>query len=247
MIAEFRKGPGTEHLSDTSQPTAIITPRGENVESNLFVKGPGREPVRSFVVVFSGGEKRERDYFRYLELGLVPGLKLYFYASAESLDKLWLMAKGRLSLLRSGAGNEPDHIYLLTDVDDFRNKVLKIRYECEQTGVILVVSNPCFEVWLYYSKRSDRFIGFKMPDDRLKFSKNVKRFLHERTGSGVDPRKALFDLPQNISNARRNYEVDEDGLPCEFATQMFLVGEELLRIVDVEALHLRVQQRKNNQ
>lgn len=133
------------------------------------------------------------------------------------------------------AGEEtPDTYFLVTDVDHFYSVIQRSKPDYDKEGIRMIVSNPCFEVWLYYSKRDDKFEGFVVPENHLKLSREVKRFLNERIPGGCNPKKAIFDIKANIVNARKNYGEDENGIPVLFATNMFLLAEDVLPYVEDE-------------
>jgi len=191
----------------------------------------------AFMVVFSNGEVREKNYFQGLKCHCV-NLRLEFYANPVSPDDMWEDVKARKEEYELTAGDEiPDKYYLVTDVDHFYNDIINCRSDYNQENVTMIVSNPCFEVWLYYSKRDDKFEGFEMPENKLKLSQCVKRFLNEKIPGGCNPKKAVFDIRTNIVNAKKNYDEDENGVPTIFASNMFIIAEEVLPFVenDIEA------------
>lgn len=191
------------------------------------------QPV-AFIVVFSNGEVREKRYFQ-LMMNHCERLKLEFFSKPISPDDLLVDVKAKKSEYEKTAGAEtPDKYYTLTDVDHFYNDILRSKAEYENEGIKLIISNPCFEVWLYYSKRDDRFECFISPEDRLKLSQAVKRFLNEMIPGGVNPAKAVFDIKENIANARKNYDEDARGIPVQFATNMFLLAEDVLPYIEAD-------------
>ena len=74
-----------------------------------------------------------------------------------------------------------DSIYLVTDVDDFYSKILNQLATCKMAGIQFVISNPCFELWLYYSYfEYDQIHDFVIPDNNLKISSRFKTYLHRK-------------------------------------------------------------------
>ena len=191
----------------------------------------------AFIVVFSNGEVREKRYFQWM-MHHCERLKIEFFSHPVSPDDLLVDVKAKKSEYDKTAGAEtPDAYYTVTDVDHFYNDILRSKAGYEKEGIKLIISNPCFEVWLYYSQRDDRFEGFVAPKDRLKLSQAVKRFLNETIPGGVNPAKAVFDIKENIANAHKNYGEDEMGVPVQFATNMFILAGEVLPYLekDLEA------------
>lgn len=189
---------------------------------------------KAFVVVFSNGEVREKNYFQWM-MYHCASLRLEFFSDPVSPDDMLEGVRSKKEEYALTAGEEtPDSYYLVTDVDHFYNVILMCQSDYDSEGVKLIVSNPCFEVWLYYSKRDDKFEGFVMPEDPLKLSQEVKRFLNEQIPGGCNPKKAVFDIKANIVNAKKNYDEDGSGIPVLFATNMFRLAEDVLPFVEDE-------------
>lgn len=204
----------------------------QNVSSS-YRKRAEYEIPKSFIVLISGGEKREKDYFILIDKNRdkFPCLKIEFIAEPKKLnpDGLLEIAKSKLEHYKSSETKiAPDDYFLLSDVDHFRNDLIRIKPDCKILGLNLIISNPCFEVWLYYSKRGDKFLGFNIPQNYLKISSALKTFVPTKIEGGCDPRKAIFDIQNNIQNAKTNYLEDSDGIPKLFATQMYILAEKIL-------------------
>lgn len=213
-----------------------------------FVKGDAYKRPKTFVVIFSGGTVREKDYFRPItsRTDLFPNLRFEFYTEdrfgQDDYPLVFSMAEAKVKEYRtSTTEDEPDRYFVLSDVDHFRKHLVAFAPICKEEGINLSVSNPCFEVWLYYSKKDDRFEGFVMPENEKEISKEVKSFLHNNAG-GVNPRRAIFDIEKNIANARKNYEKDADGLPALFSTNVFVLAECLAPLI-ADGLKFLLEQR----
>ena len=234
-LRNYRKSDPTE---DSVAPREELVTVVEAMEPSAAVaatdysKAEGVEEPVAFVVVFSNGEVRERNYFRWMQRNC-QRLKLEFHPVPISPDDLLVEAvKKKAEYMLTTDEAHPDLYYTVTDVDHFYNDILRSRDGYEKAGIRLIVSNPCFEVWLYYSRREDRFEGFVMPEERLRLSQVVKRFVNEKIPGGVNPLKAVFDIRRNIAVARANYGEDENEIPVLFATNMFVIAEELLPYID---------------
>lgn len=220
--------PGVEDVSDKPQGEVPRINSAALSEATAYSKAEGIVQPECFVVVFCNGEKREKQYFNSITR-LYPCVKVIFHAwpiSPDDMLECCLETKKNYSIT---AGEEcPDTYYAVTDVDHFYSVIVRCMSEYERNGISIIISNPCFEVWLYYSRKADRFDGFEMPDDPLKVSHCVKQFLDKRIKGGCDPRKAVMNIRQNIVNAQNNYSVDENGVPTLFSTSMFLFAEAVL-------------------
>ena len=66
------------------------------------------------------------------------------------------------------------------------------------------------------------------------YKEEVEQFLNDKIPGGVNPAKAVFDIKANIVNARKNFGEDEKGIPVQFATNMFVLAEDVLSYVEEE-------------
>jgi hypothetical protein len=199
-----------------------------------YRKEEGVRMPYSFVVIVSGGEVRERQYFKIISnQKLFRQIKIEFIADPKLLnpDGLLQTAIYRQEHYRKSQENEPDKIFILSDVDHFTNDLLRIKPECEKLDIRLIISNSCFEVWLYYGKFDAKPTDFKIPTDIRKISQSFKAYLNEKVKGGVDPTKAIFDIFQNIQNAKNNHTETPNGIPELFSTNMFILAEELLPLI----------------
>ena len=124
--------------------------------------------------------------------------------------------------------------YLLTDVDHFGRHIVAHRKECEDCGIRVMVSNPCFEVWLYYGYHEDKFVGFSVPEDMSKLSSTLKRYVNTSVDGGLNVLNAIFKIRENIENAERNYTCDENKMPGLYSTDMFVLGMDILPFAEGE-------------
>ena len=167
----YVKGSPSEELRDVTASATSSTPLQENGVDDVLRKVNERYTKKdleqlpmTFVVVFSGGTKREKDYLSLLMNNnwKFPTLRLEFLADdtflKEGKPAIFDFALQRQKLYGSSTTAEhPDHYFLMTDVDDFGSWVTKELPVCEARHIKVLVSNPCFEVWLYYATRQDKF------------------------------------------------------------------------------------------
>ena len=225
----------------TAAPVHIEEEQPLNNVPSAYQKGEPYEAVKSFVVIFSGGREMELAYLKPVRNErLFPNIKIDVFVEDE-FDKQdeELLFKPRIFDFAvnkikedylSGASPEvPDSYYLITDVDHFKEAIVANEQRCKEVNLQLMVSNPCFEVWLYYSKHTDRFEGFEMPNKNLSYA--VKKFVNSSVKGGLNPKKCIFDIKQNIKNAELNYESDETGFPTLFSTNLFLMAKQILPFI----------------
>lgn len=211
---------------------------------------PEVEVIRIFVI--SGGTKREPDYFKLLQKnkslrrilvvvrskkgqGLSP-LQMSRMANKFYMEQLFETEDGNVYQFFN-----TDSIYLLTDLDEFGSELCEliknapIQYEW-------IVSNPCFEIWLYYhyfnSPKPHLDEGLKI--DLSKRSQWMKQKLHEL--HPVDSAKALLDMQTAIKNSKANYQMASDGLPCVYSTQIHYFAEFLLDAMGKDTFESMIKQ-----
>lgn len=208
------------------------------IQLSAYTKPEATLLPRSFFVIFSGGAEREKDYFYLIDKNpsLYTNIKIDFWAEPNfqkgGKPKIGEFAICKVKEYKESASQEnPDSYYLLTDVDHFGNFLPEMRHECEENNINMIISNSCFEVWLYFSERSDKCADFKPPLDQDKISSEFKKWAGEQIGGGLKPRKALLKIEQNIENARANYSANDNDFPTLFSTQMFRLAEKILPYV----------------
>lgn len=115
----------------------------------------------SLIFVLSGGEKRERDFLlELIRQRELHSLKVAFMSEkGQGLQPYQMQDKWAQIQLTGEIKIESqlfhleamDKVFLLSDVDEFYDQLEKIFIE-DLTGTQeqWIVSNPCFEIWLYY-------------------------------------------------------------------------------------------------
>ena len=105
-----------------------------------------RRPRKKRFLVVAGGAVTERQYFKQLES--IYDVVIDYQQKNESPEHL---ADFACTLKKEGERDIStdcyENIWVVVDVDDFHDhsKAEKI---CKDNGIELIISNPCFEVWL---------------------------------------------------------------------------------------------------
>jgi len=209
-----------------------------------YRKEDGVRMPYAFLVIVSGGEVRERNYFKIISNQTkFRQVKIEFVADRNQLnpDGLLQTALYKQEHYKTSQEDEPDKIFILSDVDHFTNDLLRIKPECEKLDIGLIISNSCFEVWLYYSKFSVCPTDFKTPQNPLKISQSFKTYLDKKVKGGVNPTKAIFDIIETIKNAKSNYAELPNGIPALFSTNMFILAEQLLPLIGDQLKKMRTE------
>ena len=221
-----------------TQPAALDNATNRTAPVSSYTKPDPKYFPKKWFVVYSGGEVRERNYFHLITYNpsLYPDIKIEFIPEPRFEEggkpAIMKVAVEKTQKYKKSANNEnPDKFFLLTDVDNFKNFLLEMMQECNANDIELIISNPCFEVWLYYSKKDDKCISYDYQNKNEKISSGFKTWVNTQIPGGINPANALLDIEQNIENAKKNYSDDDDRIPSLFSTQMFKLAEQLLPYV----------------
>lgn len=210
-----------------------------------YSKQDGAFSPAKFIII-SGGEEKEKIYLTKIsDSNSFPRINIEFISKkGQGLTTIQLLEKAneiKERLDQSIIEEFPDSIYLLSDRDHFYPEIQAIIPECKEKGYTLIVSNPCFEIWLYYSHYSNRPIDFQIPENVREISKAFKHHLEIVRKGGIDPRKSIFEIENAIINTEANYEEDENGIPKLFSTNMFVLGKQLVEMIKPELEELKKQ------
>ena len=213
---------------------------------NNYKKKEGILSPKSFFVIISGGEKRERQYFQLVSnIDNFGRIKIQFLSDPKQLfpDGLLETAISKQERYKTSQEDTPDKIFIVSDVDHFYNDLVRIKPECEKIDISLIINNSCFEIWLYYGKFDHKPTDFYIPADKLKISRSFKKYLDSKVKGGVNPMYAIFDIFVAKNNAKNNYEEDANHIPKLFSTNMFLLADEILPLIDIELMK-RIEENK---
>ncbi len=242
----YYKREGNKELKETppisSKP---VQPAIGIQESHAVPEGYEKsEPTLDTDIVFiiSGGEKRERDYFHLVDNPSIRRIKIAFVSKEHqgmNPSQMKVLAKKSISSHRfitpqhTYTINKDDTLYLLSDVDEFKADLMKEIVDTYTPSQIQwIISNPAFEIWLYYHYNTQPYPTLK--EGKTKTTSELSQWLkhkisklHESEG-GVNPIKAFEHIRTAIQNSRNNYK-EECGFPILFSTQMHILAQ---RIVD---------------
>lgn len=193
------------------------------------------------VFVLSGGEKRERDFLsKLIQQREIHSLRVVFMSENQQglqpsqMQEMWKEIQSAREFEANGQTyhlKDIDKVFLLSDVDEFYEQLKKIfndNSDAEQGQWI--VSNPCFEIWLYYcylNNPENDLKSLKL-ETVTKRSRELKRLLPKLIPGGIDPRKAFEQMVTGIDNSLEHYKVDENSIPVLFATQMHIMAKYLV-------------------
>ena len=249
-ILTYGKSSGERHVV-VQKETAVSIPDKNGAAAIM----PSVEPPRNYrkeegtlsyslYCVISGGTVREKTFlseverkhsFKRLEVvfvsskadegGLTPKMMVEKYRDIVSDGMLRLSGRSvRLETV--------DKIYMFTDVDHYERELIEILKEKSSGSVpIWIISNPDFEIWLYYCYRNSpesdlADVLAEQPSQRSTKLKSVNGTFNN--GGGLDTRKAFEHLEDGIVHSKEHFKIDGNGIPCLFSTQMHIFVEDVL-------------------
>lgn len=222
---------------------STITP--ENLDmSPLYRKGEG-EFSYSLLCVISGGTKRERDFLKELIKGnKLSSLRVIFVSKEGQglhpyqMQECWNKIQDGGTLAIDGRPfklDSFDKVFLLSDVDEFYEQLVKIKKEKSAVDMgEWIISNPCFEIWLYYCYKNNPEIDLaSLKDSPIHCrSQKLKNSCHSLFSGGLNPILAFEHMTEGVRNSKSHFSIDCNGIPKLYSTQMHIMAEYMMDILN---------------
>lgn len=223
--------PVAEVIGDNASPAKGI-PQYEKADGTLSA---------SLIVVISGGTVREKNFFRAIKPPHFRYTKIIFKSkdnqgwSPLQMEAFWNECKATKTIEDQDGQNvgiaDIDNVFLVTDVDSFEDQLKTVLGRKDDTdGSQWIISNPCFEIWLYYCHRNDpeHDLADIRNDVEHKRSSHLKTLNGQLVEGGMNPTISIYGIKEGISRSLQHYAEDENGIPVLFATQMHLLAQCLI-------------------
>lgn len=195
----------------------------------------------SIVCVISGGEKRERDFLKTLiRQKDLHSLRVAFISKEGQglqpyqMQEQWEEVQKTKTIAiddRNFQLDEMDKVFLLSDVDEFYEQLVRIleSHGKEDQGE-WIISNPCFEIWLYYCfcDKPLEDLASIIPLSPKQRSQELKHLGHNLVTGGLNGIKAFEHMQEGIAHSSRYYAEDSNAIPVLFATQMHKMAQFLI-------------------
>jgi len=194
-----------------------------------------KRDYKLFAISCEGG-KREPEYFSFFEQisnrikvdiveEIISNSEMRSKYQTKSAPK-WVLDRA-IKYIDSEGLIEEDDLWFVIDKDDWSNEQLRIiaDYCKDYPNWHIVISNPCFEVWLYFHKKDDmkKFKNLKC--------KELKSELGKFEQGGYNPQKFIPYFFDAISNARKNDTNKKHFMPDNCETKMYQLGEALIEVI----------------
>ena len=212
--------------------------------SPLYRKSEG-DLSYSLLCVISGGTKRERDFLKELIKGnKLSSLRVIFVSKEGQglhpyqMQERWNEIQNEGTLAIDGHPfklDSFDKVFLLSDVDEFYEQLVRIKKDrsAVDTGE-WIISNPCFEIWLYYCFKNNPEVDLATLKDSpiSSRSQKLKNICHSLFSGGLNPILAFEHMNEGVSNSKSHYSVDCNGIPKLYSTQMHIMAEYMMDILN---------------
>ena len=246
----YTKGSSERSLQDTIQkPSTGKEEKGDVLSVPVPAAYRKVEGVFSpnLVFVLSGGEKREKDFlWELIKQQKLRSLRVVFMSKEGQGLQPYQMQERWQEILKAGkfmiSGqvyrlDEMDKVFLLSDVDEFYDQLVKV---CENTSGgrgQWIISNPCFEIWLYYCYLNDPETDLKelLHLTAAQRSKKLKSLGQTLVPGGLNPCVAFERMTVGIGHSEAHYDIDENKVPVLFATQMHEMAQYMVDVMDKNA------------
>lgn len=178
------------------------------------------------------GSKREKEYFQQLE-GISKRVVVEYIEDMQYENdppsSPGHVLRRALEYAEASNLNDEDSIWLVMDVDKWGAKALnEVQDECSQRqNWHMVLSNPCFEIWLLYHT-SDDLSGMKTTT-----SKDCKTTLDAQSPRGYDPKRYIVLLKDAMKNAKEA-DNSKGWYPEHNNTKMHILIDELLKFISAK-------------
>lgn len=189
--------------------------------------------------IFCEGDKRERDYFSFFKFSPKLKIKVIKPNCASSPEKLKYKCE---EIIKNDKNSKFDEIWFVFDKDSWTIKSIKSlkKYCSKNSHINMVVSNPCFEVWLYY-----HFYKTK-PIESID---NWKNFLHKKIKGGFDSNIHPLLIKNAKIFAKKNFSGTQE-FPEEASTSLYKLGEKIYerlgvyldREMELNKNHLKIKE-----
>ena len=190
---------------------------------------------RLFAIACEGG-KREPQYFKLFEF-LSNRIKVDIIENKiqnqELLEKFetksapkWVLDRAMRYIEQEGLLDE-DELWFVMDID--RWSVVQIReiiaYCEDKPNWNIVLSNPCFEVWLYLHKNKN------FDNSKLELCNDFKTEISTFDSGGYNPLNFITLIKDAVSNAKRLDSNPDSSVPLIRETKVYKLVESILNFV----------------
>lgn len=186
------------------------------------------------------GEKREVQYFSIfkqmsnrIKIDIIEEIVSDENMLGEHKQKSapkWVLDRAIKYIDSKGLADE-DSLWFVMDVDRWNeNQLREIAAFCdEHPNWHIVLSNPCFEVWLYFHKKSN------IQKSKSICSQDFKIEINSFNIGGFHTYRYIPDIGKAIKNSKSADSNPAYFMPAFKETKVYLLGEALLNKIGISA------------
>lgn len=200
-----------------------------------------------FAIACEGG-KREPEYFRifeYISKKIKVDIVEDKVSNSELLHKYetksapnWVLDRAVKYIEKEGLIDEDD-LWFVMDKDKWSDEQLRriANYCDDYPNWNIVISNPCFEVWLYFHKKT------QIPNADTVKCKNLKTEIARFEKGGYHPYKFIPNLLDAIANAEKTDSQTNYFLPKKGETKVYQLGAALIEAIGLNDFQRFLEER----
>ena len=192
-------------------------------QNRAYKKGEPYRDYRKFVIIAEG--EREDDYFLQFNSvssriqiiivereGGKSAVKYFLERAEKYIDKYGLLPE--------------DYLWFVLDIDRWpREQINDLAIACEkEKNWKIAISNPCFEVWLYYHFK-------KVIPKNLDTCKSLKYAVGNLDNGGYNPKVFAREIHKATVNSKRKDLHPEKFYPDLNVTKLYSLAEEMLSLL----------------
>lgn len=182
------------------------------------------------------GSKREPEYFkilRHISKKVAVDVIEDIVSEEEALSinpnksaPKWVLDRAVRYVEKEGL-NSDDDLWFVMDIDRWTEQQLReVEAYCSQfPNWHIVLSNPCFEVWLYFHNKADISVSKSVTCNDFKTEIST----HEK--GGYNPLIFLSNLSNAINNAKNADSDINHFIPKPKESKVYQLGEAILNVI----------------
>lgn len=200
--------------------------------------GETKKEISKIILLCEDSRDSPKLYFQRLEKYQIRGVNIHIVTCPQNgIPVAHMLRRAREAVEYLNVNYElGDKVYLICDLDHYREDLIEISPICNKNQWQLIISNPCIELWFYYHFLSNP----PQIEPCSKEDKNsgvLKTYCGSVVSGGIDPRKLWAQTETAIKNSKQNYAKEDDGfIPRLWATDMHLVAEEIWQRVQEDTI-----------
>ncbi|MEO7047815.1 MAG: RloB family protein [Ferruginibacter sp.] len=194
--------------------------------NRAYKKGKGFRDS-SLIIIACEGEKTEPKYFSLFERihprkCRIEVLPSHDDKSQHNSAPKWLLERTKKYKEENQIG-PGDFLFIVSDVDRWKlESIYNVDAFCKEfLNHFLIISNPCFEVWLFYHLGESKKQNANDCGD-------WKRIVHKKTGIGFTIEKYAANIFEAVRKAKEDDDTPNHFFPKEKKSKVYKIIEAII-------------------